>query len=102
MPSIKKSSGSAASDASVGIGANSKGSADDLRNPLRFIVHLLIGEADDLEASRSQIEITSAVVHERDVTTVVVVTVGFDDQAPVVPKKVDEVWANTDVDLWAR
>jgi hypothetical protein len=103
LPSIRKSSGwLAASAASGDIAANSKGSTDDLRNPLRFLVQLLFGDMDHLLASRTEIEVPPPIVLEGRPPAVSGVPIGFDRQPLSAPIEVDEMRPHPHIDLGRR
>ena len=73
--------------------------AQDLHDPFRFFGDLPFAEAGDLEASRPQLQITGSVILEGLTPSVVAVTVGFDDQAPITPEEIDQVRASANVYL---
>jgi hypothetical protein len=52
--------------------------AQDRRDPLRFLVDLLIAQSLNIESERAQLEISSPVVAECLLAPVVFVAIGFD------------------------
>ncbi len=67
---------------------------------LWFLHHLPVGEVDDLVAKGTELEIASAIVLERLAPPVVAIAIGLDNELSFTPEEVDEVSADTDVDLW--
>jgi hypothetical protein len=88
------------SEESVAIGANSKASANDLRDPLRFFDQLFFGNANHFLAPRAKIEVAASIVLEGRPAAVRSVSIGFDHQISPGPVEIDEVWPDPYVDLW--
>ncbi len=84
------------------IGANSKGSANDLGNAPRFVVDLFFRETDHLEAARSQIQIATTIVLESHTPPMMGIAIGFHRHKTAPPKKVDEVRPNANINFRHR
>jgi hypothetical protein len=107
LPSIRKSSGFDTAVDSDGIAGNSTARGGDSRSQHLghqpwLLGNLLFAKANHREASRPQVQIAGSIVLERLTPTVISVAVGFHDQAPIAPEKIDEMRSDTDVDLWRR
>jgi hypothetical protein len=73
--------------------------AQDRGNPPRFLIDLLVAQALHVESKRAQLEISSPVIAERLLATMVLVAVGFDYEPEIPPNEICLVLANLNVDL---
>jgi hypothetical protein len=58
-------------------------------DPRRIVKHLSVGEANDLVTPHPQLDIPVSVVLECLAATVIAIAIGFDDQGPRLPEKID-------------
>jgi hypothetical protein len=76
--------------------------AQDLGDPLRFLVDLVFAQPLHLEAKPAQLEIAPAVVEERLFAAVIPITVGFDYESKIRPDEVRLELANQNINLRRR
>jgi hypothetical protein len=81
---------------------NSKGSSDDLSNPVWFANQLFFGDANYFLASRTKIEVAPSIILERSAATMSGIPVRFDNQSPLRPVEIGKVRPHPHVDLGLR